>query len=136
MSGDGIGGQRSAALLWNMRQAHVEFVCNLAHGEMGETAHADRTIVDCPFLFLRRATARATMRIRSPRRECLFCARSRERIFTIDLDGAGLDAWNKLAPELNSIVERIEAADEKGGRTEPVIFEDRFGHLLGGAHQT
>src|SRR5262249_62002670 len=54
MSGDGIGGQRSAALVWNMRQAHVEFVCNLAHGEMGETAHGARTIVHRPFLFLRR----------------------------------------------------------------------------------
>src|SRR6516225_2365414 len=153
----GADGARSPAAVLNHNrgfqlrlQARLNAACNLVGGAAGRKGNDDADGVDVQLWAsldataqhipqspsIRPATARATMRITSPRRECLFCARSRERIFTIDLDGAGLDAWNKLAPELNSIVERIEAADEKGGRTKPVIFEDRFGHLLGGTHQT
>src|SRR5579862_4117448 len=54
----------------------------------------------------------------------------------VDLDGAGFDVWNKLAAEIDGVVERIEAADEKRADAEPIIAQDRLRHLLRGADET
>ena len=54
----------------------------------------------------------------------------------IDFDRACLDPRNELAAELDRVVERVEAADQKRVHPERVVFQDRVGDLLRSADET
>src|SRR5215813_1099734 len=58
------------------------------------------------------------------------------RFQTVDLDRARFDPRNELAAELDRVVERVEAANEKRIDAQSVVFEDRIGNLLGRSDET
>src|SRR5215813_1518155 len=58
------------------------------------------------------------------------------RFQTVDLDRARFDPRNELAAELDRVVERVEAANEKRIDAQSVVFEDRIGDLLGRSDET
>src|SRR5690242_17841758 len=52
------------------------------------------------------------------------------RSSAVDLEGAGLDPWDQLAPELDRIVERVEPAHQERVHAQRVVLEDRVCDLL------
>ena len=55
--------------------------------------------------------------------------------FAIDLRHSGPDPRNQLAAEIDRIVVRVEAANQKRGDAQPIVLEDRVCDLLRRADQ-
>src|SRR5262249_39932082 len=85
---------------------------------------------------MRAATSRPSLCPRMSLRSCGLHMDLPRRFQTVDLDRARFDPRNELAAELDRVVERVEAANEKRIDAQSVVFEDRIGDLLGRSDET